>query len=190
MIRREEFCDGHLVKEIDQVDVSTGKQLGLTADGRWRWYLNGDEVDEGTAQSLIAAWNGGQDFATQMTTLTADAGASAAEVGTLRAAVDQLRFTGLNPDDATRGAAQQRPTWEQISDILRAHLESRHILFVQPVRVDELRAAVDAQGWSHLVTVRPDPTMPPGKLLLLNQGAFDEAVRQAAARSIRKGHWR
>lgn len=55
MIRRETFCDGRLVKEIDQVDVSTqgGRRY---VDGRHNWLLDGEEVQPVEAEAFRIMW--------------------------------------------------------------------------------------------------------------------------------------
>lgn len=57
MIRRETFCDGHLIKEIDQVDVSSGL-TGRTEymDGSHRWLLDGEEVQPVEAYAFKVLW--------------------------------------------------------------------------------------------------------------------------------------
>ncbi|MEI5520681.1 hypothetical protein WB388_08705 [Streptomyces brasiliscabiei] len=55
MIRRETFCDDRLVKEIDQVDVST--QGGRSyVDGRHIWLLDGEEVQPVEAEAFRIMW--------------------------------------------------------------------------------------------------------------------------------------
>ncbi|WP_331756753.1 hypothetical protein [Streptomyces decoyicus] len=62
MIRRETFCDGRLVKEIDQIDVTTSPSAQQYMDGRHIWLLNGEEVQEVEADAFRIAWEsaGGQ----------------------------------------------------------------------------------------------------------------------------------
>jgi hypothetical protein len=57
MIRRETFCDGRLVKEIDQIDVSSGL-TGRTEymDGPHRWLLDGEEVQPVEADAFQVLW--------------------------------------------------------------------------------------------------------------------------------------
>ncbi len=56
MIRCETFCDGRLVQEIDQVDVSTTSLRDQWADGSWTWRLDGEEVRERDAEEFLATW--------------------------------------------------------------------------------------------------------------------------------------
>lgn len=56
MIRRETFCDGRLVKEIDQIDVSVGGGYQQYIDGRHIWLLNDEEVQEVEANAFRIAW--------------------------------------------------------------------------------------------------------------------------------------
>ncbi|MFJ2303778.1 MULTISPECIES: hypothetical protein [unclassified Streptomyces] len=57
MIRRETFCDGRLVKEIDQVDVSTRSLREQFIDGCWRWLLDGEEVQDVEAEAFRTVWD-------------------------------------------------------------------------------------------------------------------------------------
>ncbi|MFF7899975.1 MULTISPECIES: hypothetical protein [unclassified Streptomyces] len=57
MIRRETFCDGRLVKEIDQVDVSTRSLREQFIDGSWRWLLDGEEVQDVEAEAFRTVWD-------------------------------------------------------------------------------------------------------------------------------------
>ncbi|MCX4792473.1 hypothetical protein OG369_42625 [Streptomyces sp. NBC_01221] len=57
MIRREELCDGRLVKEVDQIDVmSTTHPYHHYVDGSFAWLLDGDEVTPTAAEAFQAAW--------------------------------------------------------------------------------------------------------------------------------------
>ena len=56
MIRREQFCDSRLVKEIDQIDVSDGPDRRQFIDGRHIWLLDGEEVTPVEAEAFRAAW--------------------------------------------------------------------------------------------------------------------------------------
>lgn len=57
VIRRETFCDGRLVKEIDQIDVSSGL-TGRTeyTDGSHRWLLDEEEVQPVEAEAFRVLW--------------------------------------------------------------------------------------------------------------------------------------
>lgn len=58
MVRREQSCDGRLVKEIDQVNVG-GVATNFTdhhIDGRHRWLLDGAEVTPAEAEAFRATW--------------------------------------------------------------------------------------------------------------------------------------
>jgi hypothetical protein len=54
--RRETFCDGLLVKEIDQIDVSTSGLRNQFVDGRHTWLLDGEEVQEVEAEAFRTVW--------------------------------------------------------------------------------------------------------------------------------------
>jgi hypothetical protein len=56
MTRREEFCGGRLVKEIEQVDVTTYGGV-LYVDGPWSWWLDGEEVQPVEAEAFRVMWN-------------------------------------------------------------------------------------------------------------------------------------
>jgi hypothetical protein len=60
VIRRETFCGGRLVKEIDQVDVSTwnGRRY---VDGRWAWYLDGEEAQPVEAEAFRVMWEAAEE---------------------------------------------------------------------------------------------------------------------------------
>jgi hypothetical protein len=56
MIRTETFCEGRLVKEIDQIDVMSAQTLRHEyVDGRHRWLLDGEEISEAEALRLREA---------------------------------------------------------------------------------------------------------------------------------------
>ena len=58
MIRRERYCDGRLVKEIDQVNVG-GVETNFRdhyVDGLHRWLLDGEEVTPAEAEAFRATW--------------------------------------------------------------------------------------------------------------------------------------
>jgi len=60
MIRRETYCDGRLVKEIDQVNVG-GAATNFTdhyVDGLHAWLLDGAAVTEAEAEAFRASWSG------------------------------------------------------------------------------------------------------------------------------------
>ena len=53
MVRTETYLGGRLVKEIDQVDVSSGMTMRYEyVDGRHRWLLDGTEIAEARALEL------------------------------------------------------------------------------------------------------------------------------------------
>jgi hypothetical protein len=53
MIRTETYLGGRLVKEIDQVDVSSAQTLRREyIDGRHRWLLDGTEITEDEALAM------------------------------------------------------------------------------------------------------------------------------------------
>ncbi|MEU6491109.1 hypothetical protein ABZ890_12030 [Streptomyces sp. NPDC046984] len=61
MIRREMFCNGRLIKEIDQINTP-GFETGWTdhyVDGSHRWLLDGEEVQQVEAEAFQIAWNAG-----------------------------------------------------------------------------------------------------------------------------------
>ena len=56
MMRTETYLGGRLVKEIDQVDVSSGLTMRYEyVDGRHRWLLDGTEVTEDEALDAMEA---------------------------------------------------------------------------------------------------------------------------------------
>ncbi|MCM1972309.1 hypothetical protein [Streptomyces sp. G1] len=56
MVRHETHCDGRLVKEVEQVDVSTSDLRDQFIDGRHIWLLDGTEVTEADAETFRATW--------------------------------------------------------------------------------------------------------------------------------------
>lgn len=99
------------------------------------------------------------------------------------------KFPCLEPTDIAPRVADEPPTWEQVADALR-RCDVRYTLLVEPDQVEDYRAAVAARGWSQRIAVQPGLALPPGKCLLANQNAVDEAVRQAVERSLRERRWR
>lgn len=62
MIRRETYCDGRLVKEIDQVNVG-GADTDFRdhhVDGWHRWLLDDEEVTTVEAEAFRAPWEAAQ----------------------------------------------------------------------------------------------------------------------------------
>jgi hypothetical protein len=57
MERRKTYCDGRLVKVIDQVDVTVGDGIREYMDGRWRWFLDGQEVNPDQASAFRSHWH-------------------------------------------------------------------------------------------------------------------------------------
>ncbi|MEU9208532.1 hypothetical protein AB0D27_11400 [Streptomyces sp. NPDC048415] len=58
MSRSEYYCDGRLVKEIDQINMG-GAATNFTdhyVDGRHRWLLDGEEVTPADAEAFRATW--------------------------------------------------------------------------------------------------------------------------------------
>ena len=54
VIRTETYLDGYLVKEIDQIDVTSAQTLRTEyIDGYHRWLLDGAEITEAQALELI-----------------------------------------------------------------------------------------------------------------------------------------
>jgi UDP-N-acetylmuramoylalanine-D-glutamate ligase len=153
--RCELFCDGHLLKETDQVDVSTETNSGVHVDGGWRWYWDGKEIDDSTATSMRAAYEAQQKFSDHMNLLTTQTGSAPADVRAIQAALLQLA-------------------------------ESQRTLFVAPGEEEDMRAAVEARGWSGFVAVVGSHLCPPGHMLFSNTGAMEKAVRDAAARWLQK----
>lgn len=60
MERQERYCDGRLIKVIDQVDVTTGDGTRQYMDGRWRWLLDGQEVTPDQAKAFRSHWHAPQ----------------------------------------------------------------------------------------------------------------------------------
>lgn len=61
MVRREQFCGGRLVKEIDQINVggaATNFQNHYV-DGRHVWLLDGEEVTPVEAEAFRVLWESG-----------------------------------------------------------------------------------------------------------------------------------
>lgn len=62
MIRRKTYCEGRLVKEIDQVNVG-GVETNFTdhyVDGRHRWLLDDEEVTPAEAEAFRDLWEAAQ----------------------------------------------------------------------------------------------------------------------------------
>lgn len=58
MVRRENFCGGRLVKEIDQIDVSSGLTGRIEyVDGSHLWLLYGEEVQPVEADAFQVLWS-------------------------------------------------------------------------------------------------------------------------------------
>jgi len=58
MVRSERFCEGRLVKEVDQINVG-GAATNFTdqyVDGRHVWLLDGEEVTPVEAEAFRADW--------------------------------------------------------------------------------------------------------------------------------------
>jgi hypothetical protein len=62
MIRPETFCGG-LVKEIDQIDVSTTGRRDQFIDGRHWWLLDGEEITPVEAEAFRVVWDAPADVA-------------------------------------------------------------------------------------------------------------------------------
>lgn len=60
--------------------------------------------------------------------------------------------------------------------------DAKHTVYCEPHRVDELRAAVERQGWAHILTVVGSPACPAGQLLVADTGALEAVQRQAMQR--------
>lgn len=66
--------------------------------------------------------------------------------------------------------------------------DAQRTLLCEPGRVDEIRAAVEAQGLGATITVRGSVGCPPGRLLLIDEPALQASMNQTmqrAARNIR-----
>ncbi|GAA1514548.1 hypothetical protein [Streptomyces synnematoformans] len=63
MIRRESYCGGRLVKEVEQVpDGRTPSGLaGPRADGPALWLLDGERVEPAEAEAFWVVWTSGRD---------------------------------------------------------------------------------------------------------------------------------
>ncbi|MDX2749630.1 hypothetical protein PV413_03310 [Streptomyces scabiei] len=62
MIRRETFCDGRLVKEIDQINVGgvATNFANRYVDGRHVWLLDDEEVQPVEAEAFRTLWEADQ----------------------------------------------------------------------------------------------------------------------------------
>lgn len=68
--------------------------------------------------------------------------------------------------------------WDQIQG------DAKRTVLCEPHRVDEIQAAVEERGLSHL-TVRASPFCPAGKLLVLDDSAMEASWRQTVQRAAR-----
>ncbi|MFW6690506.1 hypothetical protein [Streptomyces sp. MAR4 CNX-425] len=62
MIRRESYCGGRLVKEVEQVPGGRGR-AGLAApraDGPALWLLDGERVEPAEAEAFWVVWTSGR----------------------------------------------------------------------------------------------------------------------------------
>ncbi|MGW2939992.1 hypothetical protein ACWGQ5_47445 [Streptomyces sp. NPDC055722] len=62
MTRRETYCGGRLVKEIDQIDVSTWEDVARSrpprfVDGGYIWWLDGEEITPVEAEAFRIVWD-------------------------------------------------------------------------------------------------------------------------------------
>lgn len=69
--------------------------------------------------------------------------------------------------------------WEQIKG------DAKRTILCEPHRTEELQAAVEQRGWSDIVTVRPSPYCPAGKLLVLDDSAMEASWQQTVQRAAR-----
>lgn len=58
MVRREQFCGGRLLKEIDQINVggAVTNFKDQFVDGRHIWLLDGEEVTPVEAEAFRVMW--------------------------------------------------------------------------------------------------------------------------------------
>lgn len=59
-----------------------------------------------------------------------------------------------------------------------AREESKRAVLCEPHREHQVRAAVDQAGAADILTVRPSPACPEGKLLVIDEGALDAQLRE------------
>jgi hypothetical protein len=56
--------------------------------------------------------------------------------------------------------------------------ESKRTVLCEPHREHEVRAAVDQAGAADILTVRPSPACPEGKLLVIDEGALGAQLNE------------
>ncbi|MFI0900584.1 hypothetical protein [Streptomyces sp. NPDC020983] len=69
-------------------------------------------------------------------------------------------------------------------DVVRE--ESRRTILCEPHREQQIRAAVDQAGAADIFAVKPSPTCPPGKLLVLDERALAAAHAELVQKLTRK----
>ncbi|MET9122997.1 hypothetical protein [Streptomyces sp. NPDC004528] len=69
--------------------------------------------------------------------------------------------------------------WQQIRG------DAARTVLCEPHRVDGLRAAVEARGYGHLITVQASATCPEGQLLVIDGAAMEGSWRQVAQRAAK-----
>jgi hypothetical protein len=70
--------------------------------------------------------------------------------------------------------------WRQVEG------DAKRTVLCEPHRFDEFLAIVEARGYDN-ITLRPSPFCPPGRLLVIDDGAIEAGFRQAvqsAGRSL------
>ncbi|MEH0586246.1 hypothetical protein QA942_20000 [Streptomyces sp. B21-106] len=63
-----------------------------------------------------------------------------------------------------------------------ARQESKRTILCEPHREHQVRAAIDQAGAADILTVRPSPVCPEGKLLVIDENALDAGLQEAAQR--------
>ncbi len=66
---------------------------------------------------------------------------------------------------------------ERMLDLIRFHeiarQEAKRLILCEPHREHAIRAAVDQAGAAGILTVKPSPACPEGKLLVIDEGAIE-----------------
>ena len=60
--------------------------------------------------------------------------------------------------------------------------DAKRTVLCEPHRVNELRAAVEREGWAHILTVVGSPACPVEQFLVVDEGALEAVHRQAMQR--------
>lgn len=83
---------------------------------------------------------------------------------------------------------------QQMLNAIRFHEiareESKRLILCEPQREHQIRAAIDQAGAADILTVKPSPACPEGKLILIDHGTFEAQQREWLQRASGGGPFR